>query len=155
MINPVSALLIVLSALLVIVAVGDIRARIIPNWLNAAIALLAIPFWFALGLDPHGIMIQIGLSFAVLAVFAGCFAIGMMGGGDVKLLAALALWMPLGNMLSLLVWMALGGGLLTIAMIILRRLRKTTEAIEVPYGVAISAAALLLVTNDILTTPLA
>jgi len=153
MINAVSALLIVLSVLLIVVAVGDIRTRIIPNWLNGAIALLAIPFWFALGLGPQAILIQIGLSCTVLAVFAACFAIGMMGGGDVKLLAALALWLPFGNMLSLLVWMALAGGVLTLVMLVLKRIRKTTERLEVPYGVAISAAALLLVANDILTTP--
>lgn len=152
MINPASFLLLILAVLLVIAAAGDIKARIIPNRLNAGIALLAIPFWVAAGLGWHDILIQIGLSFAVLAIFGACFAIGMMGGGDVKLLTALALWMPLGQMATLLVWMALGGGVLTAAMLILHRLRRATEKIEVPYGVAISAAALLLVTNDILTT---
>lgn len=151
MINPASVLLAILAILLVIAAVGDVRTRIIPNWLNAAIALLAIPFWFAAGFSGHDMLIQLGLAGAVLAVFAGCFMIGMMGGGDVKMLAALALWMPLAKMFVLLVWMALAGGVLTIGMLIYYRLRKNTDKIEIPYGVAISTSALLLVTNDILT----
>jgi prepilin peptidase CpaA len=155
MINLASLLLLVLAILLVVAAVGDIRSRIIPNRLNAAVALLAIPFWIAAGLGWHDILIQIGLAFAVLAIFAACYAIGMMGGGDAKLLAALALWMPLGDMATLLVWMALGGGVLTIAMLVSHRLRKNKAKIEIPYGVAISAAALLIVTNDILTSRVA
>ncbi|WP_404713977.1 prepilin peptidase [Sphingomonas sp. MMS24-J13] len=151
MINPASILLIILAALLIVAAVGDIRSRIIPNWLNAAIALLAIPFWFAAGLGAHDMLIQIGLAGGVLAIFAGCFIIGMMGGGDVKMISALALWMPLGKIFLLLVWMALAGGVITIGMLIYYYLRKNTGKIEIPYGVAISASALLLVTNDILT----
>jgi prepilin peptidase CpaA len=152
MINVVVALRLILAVLLVVAAIGDIRTRIIPNWLNAAIALLAIPYWLALGLDGHAMLIQIGLCFAILALFFLCFAIGMMGGGDVKLLAALALWMPLGKMATLLIWMALAGGVLTLAMMLIHRLRKNTVKLEVPYGVAISVAALVIVTKDILTT---
>lgn len=153
MINPASCLLLILAILLVVAATGDIRTRIIPNRLNAGIALLAIPFWLAMGLNGQAMLIQIGLAIAIFAVFAACFVIGMMGGGDVKLLAALALWMPLGQMATLLVWMALAGGVLTLAMLIAHRLRKNRNTLEIPYGVAIAAAALLIVTNNILTTP--
>lgn len=152
-INPASILLAILAMLLVIAAVGDVRSRIIPNWLNAAIALLAIPFWLAAGISGHDVMIQLGLAAVVLAIFAGCFMIGMMGGGDVKMLTAIALWMPLDKMFTLLVWMAIGGGILTIGMLIYYRFRKTIGKPEIPYGVAISASALLIIANDILTTP--
>jgi prepilin peptidase CpaA len=78
-----------------------------------------------------------------------------MGGGDVKLLAALGLWLPLIKMLVLLEWMALGGGLLTLGMVIAHRLRKSPEKLEIPYGVAIVGAGLLIVANDILTKSVA
>lgn len=146
-------LLLLLAALLIVAAVGDVRTRIIPNRLNLAVALLAPVWWIAIGYSGHAMLLQIGLSAAVLAVFAACFAIGMMGGGDVKLLAALALWLPMGRMAVLLVWMALGGGVLTLAMLAAHRLRKSPDRIEIPYGVAISAAALLIVANEILTVP--
>jgi len=148
-------LLCLLGALLVTAAVTDIRARIISNRLNLAIALLAVPWWFAAGLSGYEILFQLGLSAALLTVFALFFALGMMGGGDVKLLAALGLWLPLLKMLVLLEWMALGGGLLTLGMVIAHRVRKAPGKPEIPYGVAIVGAGLLIVTNDILTKSVA
>ena len=145
----------VLGALLLTAAVTDIRERIISNRLNAAIAILAVPWWFVAGLSGSDILIQVGLSAAVLGIFALCFAIGMMGGGDVKLLAALALWLPFPRMFIMLEWMALGGGVLTIGMLIAHRMRKAPGKPEIPYGVAIVGAALLILANDILTKPIA
>jgi prepilin peptidase CpaA len=129
----------VLAAMLIVVATGDLRSRTIPNWLNGAIALLAIPFWWLSGLSLWpDIASQIGVAAIVFLLFALAFRFGMMGGGDVKLLAALALWLPLGAMVKLLVIMSLAGGALTVAMMVGQRLGKNKEAPEVPYGVAIA-----------------
>ena len=144
-----------LGLLLATAAVTDIRARIISNRLNAGIALLAVPWWFAAGYGPYEILFQLGLACALLLLFAALFALGMMGGGDVKLLAALGLWLPLTKMLILLEWMALGGGILTLGMVIAHRLRKAPGKPEIPYGVAIVGAGLLVVTNLILTKSIA
>jgi prepilin peptidase CpaA len=148
-------LLALLATLLVTAAVTDIQSRIISNRLNAAIALLAVPWWFAIGLGGYDILFQIGLAAAVLVVFAICFALGMMGGGDVKLLAALGLWLPLAKMLIMLEIMALGGGLLTVGMLVAHKLRKAPGKPEIPYGVAIVGAGLIILTNDILTNSVA
>jgi len=145
------SLLCLLGLLLLTAAATDIKARIISNRLNIAIALLAVPWWFAIGLSGYEILFQIGLSAAVLALFALFFALRMMGGGDVKLLAALALWLPLTKMLVMLEWMALGGGVLTVGMLIAHRIRREPGQPEIPYGVAIVGAGLLVVVNDILT----
>ena len=118
---------------------------------GATIAILAVPWWFAIGLSGYEILFQIGLSAALLVAFAICFALRMMGGGDVKLLAALGLWLPLTQMLLMLEWMAIGGGVLTLSMMIAHRMRKAPGRPEIPYGVAIVASALLIVANDILT----
>ena len=148
-------MLALLATLLVTAAVTDIRSRIISNRLNAAIALLAVPWWFAIHLSGYEILFQVGLALAVFTLFALCFALGMMGGGDVKLLAAIGLWLPLTKMMAMLEVMALGGGLLTIGMLIAHKLRKAPGKPEIPYGVAIVGAALLVVTNDILTNSIA
>jgi len=148
-------MLCLLGALLLTAAVTDIRSRIISNRLNATIALLAVPWWFAIHLSGYEILFQCGLAAALLVLFAIFFAMGMMGGGDVKLLAALGLWLPLTKMLILLEWMALGGGLLTLGMLIAHRLRKAPGKPEIPYGVAIVGAGLLVVANDILTKSIA
>ena len=148
-------MLALLATLLLVAAWTDIRSRIISNHLNAAVALLAVPWWFALGLGGYDILFQIALAAGVLVLFAICFALGMMGGGDVKLLAALGLWLPLTKMLMMLEIMALGGGLLTIGMVVAHKLRKAPGKPEIPYGVAIVAAALLIVANGILTKSIA
>ena len=129
----------ILAAMLLVAATGDLRARIIPNWLNAAIALLAIPFWWLSGLPlwPE-VVAQIAIAAGVFAVFAIAFRIGAMGGGDVKMVAALALWLPPLAVLKLLVIMSLAGGVLTLAMLIRHRLAKAGGRLEIPYGVAIA-----------------
>lgn len=141
-------LLFILALLVVSAAIEDIRTREIANWKNAAIALLAPPFWWAIGLNPWpDIAAQLLLASVVLVLFGFAFARGWMGGGDVKMIVALALWMPAGQFLSLLIVMSLAGGLLTAVMLLVRawRLRSSADAppLEVPYGVAIAAAALM------------
>jgi len=148
-------LLACLAVLLLIGAATDLSSRIIPNRLNALIALLAIAWWLANGLGWADILAQIGLSIGVLLVFALFFHMGWMGGGDVKLLAGLALWLPVEKMAGLLVWMAIGGGVLTVVILAVHRLRRAEGRPEVPYGVAIVGAALLVLTNDILTSTIA
>jgi prepilin peptidase CpaA len=71
-------------------------------------------------------------------LFAIAFRFGAMGGGDVKMVAALALWLPLGAVLKLLVIMSLAGGVLTLVMLVRHRLAKSGKELEIPYGVAIA-----------------
>jgi len=136
-------LLIALAIALLIAAFTDLRSRSIANWLTAGIALAAPLFWWASGLSPWpGMALQLGLGLAVFAALAGLFALGAMGGGDVKLLTALALWLPWLPFLKLVVAMALIGGVLTVAAAAWHRAARREGRVEVPYGVAISAAGL-------------
>lgn len=139
------ALIVALGALLIAAAITDLRARIISNRLNLAIAALAPLWWIASGLDPWpDVAVQLLVGAAVFLFFAALFSVGMMGGGDVKLLAALALWFPWQAVISLLVLMALLGGLVTVVTVIHHRMTRRLGQPEIPYGVAISLAALWL-----------
>ena len=132
-------------------AAYDWRSRTIPNWLNAAIALGALPFWWASGLSVWpGVALHFGVALALLAVFALAFQLGMMGGGDVKMVAAIALWLPPLAVLKLLVIMSVAGGVLTLAMIIGHRLRRATARPEIPYGIAIAFAGMWLISERFL-----
>lgn len=144
-------LLAALAALLLVAAWCDLKSRNIPNGLNLAIALLAIPFWWTIGLAVWPDMaLQIGVALLVFALFAAAFAVGAMGGGDVKMVGALALWLPWQAVVMLLVIMSMAGGALTAAMVIRRRLAKREEPIEVPYGVAIAFGGLWLLSERFL-----
>jgi prepilin peptidase CpaA len=132
-----------LAIALIVAAVTDLKRRHISNWLNLGIALGAPVFWIASGLTFWPDMIgQIGLAVIIFTIFAGLFAIGAMGGGDVKLLTALALWMHWLTFLELLVIMSIAGGVLTLLMMIRKRIQKTEGAIKVPYGVAIALSGI-------------
>ncbi len=133
----------ILAILLVVAAVIDTRTFTISNRLNAAVALLAPVYWLSIGLDPWpGMAIQVGVGAAVFALFALAFFVGMMGGGDVKLAAALALWFPPGATLKFLVLMSIAGGVLTVLVLLVHRLRKRKGRPEIPYGVAIAFGGL-------------
>ncbi|OZA90617.1 MAG: peptidase, partial [Erythrobacter sp. 34-65-8] len=78
---------------LLVAAFTDIRRRQIDNWLNGAIVCAAPLWWWASGLSLWpDVAIQLGIALAAFIVLAGLFALRAMGGGDVKLLTALALW---------------------------------------------------------------
>ncbi|WCT72148.1 prepilin peptidase [Sphingomonas naphthae] len=149
------ACLTLLALLLARAAWTDLRSRIISNPLNITIALLAIVWWGVCGLDPWGIVTQLAIGLGVFAFFTLLFTLNLIGGGDVKLLGALGLWLPLQQMATMLVWMAMLGGILSIVMLVAHRIRKGTLAPEVPYGVAIVVATLPIIANRILTIPAA
>jgi prepilin peptidase CpaA len=136
-------LMALLGLLMIAAAISDVRSRTISNELNAAMALLAILFWIASGLALWpDVLLQFGAAFAVFLVFAGLFAIGAMGGGDVKMIGAVMLWIPLPLFMPTLMVMAIGGGVLSAVMLIHMKLRPSEKPVEVPYGVAIAAAGL-------------
>jgi prepilin peptidase CpaA len=144
------ALLTLLAVALVVAAVGDWRRRLIENWLTGGIALTAPLLWLAqgYGLWPD-IGVQVLLALGLFLFFLIFFAMGAMGGGDVKLIAALGLWFPIGHMMNLLVIMSILGGLLTLALLIHHRVARKPGRPEIPYGIAISAAGLWIIFQTI------
>ena len=132
-----------LAIALIVATITDLKSRHISNWLNLGIALGAPVFWIVSGMTFWPDMVgQIGLAAIIFTIFAGMFAIGAMGGGDVKLLTALALWIHWLTFLELLVIMSIAGGVLTLLMMISKRIQKTDGPIKVPYGVAIAFSGL-------------
>jgi prepilin peptidase CpaA len=144
-------LLVGLAATLVFAAVVDVRTFTISNRLNAAVALCAPLYWLSVSLSPWpGMAVQVAAAAAVFTLFAGAFYAGMMGGGDVKLAAALALWFPPIGILKFLVLMSLAGGVLTLLVLALHRFRKREGRPEIPYGVAIAFGGLAILAQRFL-----
>jgi prepilin peptidase CpaA len=146
-----SILLAALAAMLLVACWCDLKARTIPNLLNLAVALLAIPFWWSIGLALWpDVALQFGVASLVFGLFAIAFALGAMGGGDVKLVAAIALWLPAQSVLALLFIMSIAGGALTLAMLIRHKLARAAGKLEIPYGVAIAFGGLWLISERFL-----
>tara|TARA_B100000678_G_scaffold251295_1_gene226561 strand:- start:27 stop:518 length:492 start_codon:yes stop_codon:yes gene_type:complete len=137
------ALLVGLAIALVTAAITDLRSRQIANWLTGTVALGAPLFWWASGLSLWpGVALQLGIALVAFAILAVLFALRAMGGGDVKLLTALALWIAPMQFAHLIVLMALIGGVLTLAFGAWHIMRRRKDRLAIPYGVAISAAGL-------------
>ena len=142
--------IVALASLLLSAGIQDIRTREIANWKSGAIVALAPVWWLAHGLSLYpDVAVQVALAAVVLAIFFAAFAMGWMGGGDVKLIAALALWLPVGTFMTMMMVMSIAGGVVTLAMIVEGRVRRASGAIEVPYGVAIVFAALMSIREPI------
>lgn len=131
---------------------------------NALVILLALAFFVVaiavqLPFDVLGMHALCGL--AVLVAGFAFFAFGWIGGGDAKLAAAIALWLGFGQAMPFLIYAALFGGVLTLAILGLRNLplmpviarhqwleRLHDRKSGVPYGIALAIAGLLAYSNS-------
>jgi prepilin peptidase CpaA len=99
-------------------AATDLRTRRIPNVLTGGLALAALVLALSAGLAHFAAALAVAV--AVFAFGTLCFAVGVLGGGDVKLITgiALALGYPLalGFVLDTLVC----GGLLALGYLVVR-----------------------------------
>jgi prepilin peptidase CpaA len=140
-----------LALILVVAAVIDMKTFTISNRLNLTVALLAPLFWLTAGIPlwPN-VAVQVAVAVGVFILLAGAFYAGMMGGGDVKLAAALALWFSPASTIKFLVVMSLAGGLLTLLVMGWHRYRQREGRPEIPYGVAIAFGGLAILTQRFL-----
>lgn len=144
---------IALTLAMVAVVLLDSTRYLIPNSLNIAILLLWMGGIFFLPID---ILMALAAAALVLLVGIGLFALGLMGGGDIKLLVVLTLWTGWGmQSVHFLMLTAIMGGVLVILLLPLRAIssaimkgqslpRILTAKQPVPYGLAIAAAFLLM-----------
>jgi prepilin peptidase CpaA len=144
-------LMVGLAGLLLVAAVIDVRTFTISNRLNLAVALLAPLYWLAISLPLWpGVGIQLAMGAGVFVLLAGAFYAGLMGGGDVKLAAALALWFQPASIIKFLVLMSLAGGVLTLVILAFHRLKRREGRPEIPYGVAIAFGGLAILAQRFL-----
>ena len=147
MINP-SIFLIAFAGFAALAAISDARTRRIPNVLVAAMALASAP---AIALAGPGIAAAPAHAAAgalALALGWALFSLGVLGGGDGKLIAASACWLGPAAMPEFLALTALLGAALALGMIAMgaRRIASSHPAAprrnELPYALAIAPASL-------------
>ncbi|MBT8472989.1 MAG: hypothetical protein HKN14_11205 [Marinicaulis sp.] len=148
---------VLLSTIVVAAAIIDYRTFTISNKFPMAIAGLFVLYWAISGFSLGILGASLLSAAAAFVVALALYVFRVMGGGDVKLLAALALWFTPVNLLPFFFWIAItggviGAGFLLYHMIKIRGLEANTsgEAIQksalkqrVPYGPAIAAGFIL------------
>ncbi|MDT0575690.1 prepilin peptidase [Croceicoccus sp. F390] len=138
-------------------AVTDLRHRRISNVLCLGIAALAPLFWWTGGLQLWpDIAGQMAMAAATFLGGALLFRCGQVGGGDVKLLTAIALCLEPRWFVALLVIASVINGVLTLALFWRRRRQRRAGAtigkLQVPYAVPVAAAILLILMMQIPST---
>ena len=148
--------LLLFPAGMALAAASDLLTMKISNRL--VLLLVAAFFGLALALQLPLEMLALHMACALVVLAAGItfFALGWMGGGDAKLAAATALWLGFGLTLPYLLYAAVLGGALTLAILGLRRLplmpilarddwleRLHNPKSGVPYGIALAIAGLM------------
>jgi prepilin peptidase CpaA len=157
-IAPTASLLEIL--LLLYVATMDVATRLIRNEICLALALLGIAGQLASPMQAAQSLIAAAILLLLLSLI---YARGWIGGGDVKLLVALAVGLPLLGVIQLLTITALAGGVLALVHLMMRHLpypklvpagsslARRICAVErwrhlrrapLPYGVAIACAGI-------------
>ena len=137
-------LLIALAGLLLAACWLDLKERRIPNWLTLTVALLAPLWWFAtdVAFFPD-VLWRLVSTAIILFILIMAFKYGQMGGGDVKLAGAIALWLAPYDAAKFFIFFSLIGGPVTIAAMLHHRWTKAEGPLEPPYGLAIAAGAAL------------
>ncbi len=141
-------LLFAVTLLLLWAAVTDVRHRLISN--KVVIAILGLfGFWATLQLtkdvDIYGAVVwPLIAAGVVFAVGAGLFALRLMGGGDVKLLAVMALFAGPALSVPFVLYVVVAGGFVALGTLFYARLkhRRDDAPPKVPYGVAIMAGGM-------------
>ena len=152
----VSVIFLLFPLCLVLAALTDLLEMTIPNPIPLALVVgfLVIAPFIGLTWTAFGWHLAAGLT--VFVVCFVLFALGVMGGGDAKLLTAAALWFGFDmSLLGFLIYVSYLGGILTILLLVLRARAETVMALnlplpnslltakKVPYGIAIGAAGLI------------
>lgn len=128
-------------------ATSDVIRREIPD--TCSLAVLSAVLLLVLA-DPalwRDALLAFSAGAALFLAGAGLFFAGIWGGGDAKLAGAVGAWVGWSGVPSFLVAMAVVGGALALVVLILRPAQRLLPWLGaergVPYGVAISAAGLM------------
>jgi prepilin peptidase CpaA len=120
-----SALLALQVLILLYVAAIDVATRLIRNEICLALALLGLASQFTGPTHLVESLIVATLLFVLLII---AFERGWIGGGDVKLLTAVSIGLPLAGVVQLITVTAYAGAVLALAHLMMRRLPRPGTA---------------------------
>ncbi len=162
------AVLTVLPGAVAFAAAMDLLTMKIPNRISAVMVLAFFPLAVLMGLGAWDILNHVAAGLGVLVLGVLLFIPGWLGGGDAKLMAAIALWIGPDALLPYFIYAAMTGGFIAMAFSFGRSvplprlllgeawaLRLHRQDAGIPYGLALAAGALLVYPHTVWFTGLA
>lgn len=156
------AVLTVLPGAVAFAGAMDLLTMKIPNRISALVVLAFFPLALLAGMGAWDILYHVAAGLAVLALGVLLFIPGWFGGGDAKLMAAIALWIGPESLFPFIFYVALAGGMIATAFASARSvplprvflgeawaLRLHRRDAGIPYGIALAAGALLVYPHTI------
>jgi prepilin peptidase CpaA len=154
--------MVLFPAVMAFAASSDLLTMTISNRVSLILAAGFAVLAPLTGLGLAAIGSHVAAAAVVLALGLICFARGWVGGGDVKLAAMIALWLGVGLLPDFLLLSTLFGGALTLMLLAFRTfplplalvrmpwvLRLHEPGSEVPYGIALALAALVIYPSSV------
>ena len=153
-----AATAVIFAGCMIYAAVSDLRTFEIPNWVSGLVLATFVVIAATGMISWPDLQASLIASLIVFLVGFALFALGYFGAGDVKLLAAISLWMGWPLLGSYLILMVFSGGLLCLMLVVFRRITLSPRLAgtgwvaqlhsrrkEVPYAVAISLTAVFFI----------
>ena len=150
------ARLLLFPALMAFAAASDLFTMTISNRIPLALSAGFLAVALASGMGLSDILFHCAAGAVVLMAAFGCFAMGWVGGGDAKILAAASLWFGFSHLMNYLLYASLFGGGLTLLLLQFRQwplpyalaaqawlLRLHAKDSGIPYGIALAIGALM------------
>ena len=144
------------AALMAYAAYSDLKSYTLPNFISLILVAGFALIMVVLQPPLSAVGWHVGVGAILFVIGFILFATGLFGGGDVKVIAALGLWLGPMNVLSFLTLMAIFGGVLALFLLVFRKIKIPQHWLKnsaiaglhskeegIPYGVAIALAALI------------
>lgn len=151
-----TGLYMLVGATMIAAAAYDVLTLTIPNWISLALLALFPALALVAGLGWYELAWHVAIAVAALAAGIAAFASGIVGGGDAKLFAAVALYMGPLAIAPYVLDVAVAGGALAMLFLVLHQPRLeawtrrspvlaqiVSRGMAIPYGVAIVAGGLI------------
>lgn len=139
---PVLLYIIVAISLLLFMTITDFEQQVILNEMVFVFALFGLchTLHLQLSLQDH---LLAALGGGLLFLFLAFISKGAMGGGDIKLIAALGLWLGIKALITVIIYGAIAGGIAALLLLLSKKVKRKQYLAYGPYF-AISAICILL-----------
>jgi prepilin peptidase CpaA len=152
-----AAVLLFFPILMAFAAWSDLLTMTISNRISIALVIGFFPLAYFTGATGETMLWHLSCGAAVLVIAFVLFSFRLIGGGDAKLAAAIAVWFGWGHVLEFAVFFSVLGGFLTLGLLFARTIplppllmrrawivRLHDQKTGVPYGIALAVAGLLI-----------